>query len=322
MDALLATHGLDAGAQFRAFQEAICKAVIRLDARRTGTGPYQAEIRTSAFGPFHLADVQCDPVVIERTREDIALDGGGWYFLALQIEGRGWARQRNREVVLQPGDFTLIDGAEPYLLGFDVPVKRLVLRVPREEIDRRLRRQADLRALSFGRSANGSTLAFDVLRGLASEQGLHRPEVKAQLGAEVLDLSVAAMLGQRGSLRDSSEARADRARNFVLERARDYTTAHLRDPTLHPAQVATAIGISVRYLHEVFHGAGQSFGQWVRNERLQRCHEEIADPSQAHRLISEIAFSYGFNETAHFSRVFARQFGYPPRALRARANAT
>ena len=59
----------------------------------------------------------------------------------------------------------------------------------------------------------------------------------------------------------------------------------------------------------------------MRNERLQRCHEEIADPSQAHRLISEIAFSYGFNETAHFSRVFARQFGYPPRALRSRTNA-
>lgn len=317
MDALLSTPALDVGSQFRAFQDAICKAVIRLGARQIGQGAYQAEIRTSAFGLFDLADVQCDPVVIERTPQDIALDGGCWYFLALQIEGRGWARQRNREVMLKPGDFTLIDGAEPYVLEFDAPVKRLVLRVPRREIDLRLHRPADLRAVSFGRSSSGSTLAFDLLHGLSSECDLHSPELKTQLGAEVLDLCVAAMLGQRSGTHPSFEG-SGRARAFVLERARAYATEHLRDPALAPAQVAAAVGISVRYLHEVFHGAGESFGQWVRNQRLQRCHVEIADPSESHRLISEIAFGYGFNEMAHFSRVFTRRFGYSPRTLRAR----
>jgi len=321
MDAHLSTHGLKASSQFRYFQEAICTTVARLGARRTGHGSYHAEIRTSGFGPFQFTDVRCDPVVIERTREDISLDGGRYYFLALQIEGRGIARQRDREVVLQPGDFTLIDGAEPYVLEFDAPVKRLVARVSHAEIDRRLGRQVDMRAVAFGRSANGSTIVFDLLRRLSDERLLHSPEVKARLGAEVLDLSITAMLGQRRAVDTSSQGIGDPVRMRVLDRARAYASAHLRDPSLNPAQVAAAIGISVRYLHELHHESGESFGQWVRKQRLQRCHAQIADPSQAHRSIGDIALSHGFNETAHFSRVFARSFGYPPSMLRAHARA-
>lgn len=322
MDAHLSTYGLKASSQFRYFQEAICTAVVRLGARRTGHGSYSAEIRTSGFGPFQFADVRCDPVVIERTREDISIDGGRYYFLALQIEGRGVARQRDREVVLRPGDFTLIDGAEPYVLEFDAPVKRLVARVPHAEVDRRLGRQVDLRAVAFGRSANGSTLVFDLLRRLSDERLLHSPEVKARLGAEVLDLSITAMLGQGRGVDASSQGTGEHARMRVLDRVRAYASAHLRDPSLNPAQVAAAVGISVRYLHELHHESGLSFGQWVRNQRLQRCHAQIADPSQAHRSIGEIALSHGFNEIAHFSRVFARSFGYPPSELRARTRET
>lgn len=318
MDTYLSTHGLKAGSQFRYFQEAICTAVVRLGARRTGHGSYHAEISTSGFGPFQFAGVRCDPVVIERTCQDIALDGGRYYFLTLQLEGRGIARQRDREVVLQPGDFTLIDGAERYVLEFDAPVKRLVARVPHAEIDQRLGRQVDLRAVAFGRSTNGSMLVFDLLRRLADERFLHSPEVKARLGAEVLDLCITAMSGQQRDVNTLSQDIGDPARMRVLDRARAYASAHLRDPLLNPAEVAAAIGISVRYLHKLHRESGESFGQWVRNQRLQRCHAQVADPSQTHRSISEIALSHGFNEPAHFSRVFARRFGHPPSMLRTR----
>jgi AraC-like DNA-binding protein len=319
MSAVFSTAGLNASRQFQYFREAICETVARLGARRGAQGPYDAEIRTGAFGPMDLAEVRCDPVIIERTPHDISIDSGAWYFLTLQLEGRGRVQQRGRSVVLHPGDYTLVDGSEPYTLEFDAAVRRLVVRIPHREIDCRAGQQADFRAIAYGRSAGGSALVFNMLRSLVSECMLHPPQVKASLAASVLDLSVTAMLARRNGVEPGLPGTLNPARSRVLARVREHASAHLRDPDLTPATAAAAAGISVRYLHQLFHGSGQSFGNWVRDQRLQRCHAAIADPAQAGRSISEIAFSYGFNDTAHFSRVFARSFGYPPRALRARA---
>src|SRR6185295_5712771 len=43
---------------------------------------------------------------------------------------------------------------------------------------------------------------------------------------------------------------------------------NLDDPRLDPAKIATAAGISLRYLHKIFHGSGESVGDCVRRVRL------------------------------------------------------
>ena len=104
---------------------------------------------------MEFADIRCDPVVIERSRHDIAVDGGAFYFLTLQLEGVGRVSQRGREVTLQPGEFTLVDSTEPYVLRFDLPVHRLIVRVPQGELDCRIRSGIDLRAVRFAAHVSG-----------------------------------------------------------------------------------------------------------------------------------------------------------------------
>jgi transcriptional regulator GlxA family with amidase domain len=54
----------------------------------------------------------------------------------------------------------------------------------------------------------------------------------------------------------------------------------------------------------------------IWQQRLTACRRELADASMAHRSVSDIAFSWGFNEAAHFSRSFREQFGLSPREWR------
>jgi AraC-like DNA-binding protein len=75
--------------------------------------------------------------------------------------------------------------------------------------------------------------------------------------------------------------------------------------------------MSVRYLHRLFEDAGASVRATILARRLDRCRDALAGSPR--RSISEIAFAWGFNDAAHFSRVFKARFGGSPRDLRAAA---
>lgn len=313
MESQFSTAGMSAGRQFQCFRDAICESVIRLGARRPRPGPFAAEIRASRFGPIRLTEVRCDPVTIERTRLDIARESGGVFYVTLQLAGVGRVVQRGREAHLRAGDFTVLDSTEPYALHFDAPVRRLVVEVPRHELQRRAGAGCDLRGIAFRRGDPGAGLAFDALRALFAEPA-GTDALHAKLASRVLDLAVTAMTAGRGDVRAvASDRLPDR-----LAGIREYAAAHLGDPDLSPLEAARANGISVRQLHQLFRATGRSFGTWVREQRLDRCRDEIADPAHASRSISEIAFSHGFNDAAHFSRAFSRRFGAAPSALRTR----
>ncbi len=79
-----------------------------------------------------------------------------------------------------------------------------------------------------------------------------------------------------------------------------------------PARIAAAHGLSLRYLHLVFAEHGITVGRWVRQRRLWHCYRELREQG-GRRTITDIAFRWGFNDMAHFSRTFRTQYGVSPR---------
>jgi AraC-like DNA-binding protein len=92
--------------------------------------------------------------------------------------------------------------------------------------------------------------------------------------------------------------------------------AHLADPGLDPVAIARANHISVRYLHKLFHDQGTSVARWVRERRLANCRRDLEDPALAQRGGHAIARRWGFEDPAHFSKIFKASFGEPPGAYR------
>ena len=92
----------------------------------------------------------------------------------------------------------------------------------------------------------------------------------------------------------------------------------LRDPALSPSRIAARLRMSPRYLRAIFAASNETVSAYILRRRLEECARELADPARARASITEIAFGWGFNDAAHFSRAFRGRFGCSPREWRQR----
>jgi AraC family transcriptional regulator, positive regulator of tynA and feaB len=231
-----------------------------------------------------------------------------------QLEGSRWYLQNGVVVLLNPGDSTLIDSASPWSSGCLGDCVRLYLCVPRWSIEDRLQVAAIPMAHRIsGATALGASL-FHMSKSLYRDaDALGQKESAATLEAYFDILS-----GCLGLPRTDTAPASNGS--HILSRIEAFIEGHLAEPALGPAEVAAAAGISVRHAHRLFSRKGCTIGDWVRQRRLEQCRSDLADPGLRERSITDIAFYWGFSESAHFSRSFKRQFGVCPRTFRSQVS--
>ena len=64
----------------------------------------------------------------------------------------------------------------------------------------------------------------------------------------------------------------------LAARITHYIDVHLAETALSPAEIASAMDISVRHVHRVFSHQGLTVADWIRAERLRRCRDDLSDP--------------------------------------------
>ncbi len=107
-----------------------------------------------------------------------------------------------------------------------------------------------------------------------------------------------------------------------LELVKSRILRRLRDPDLNLNDIAAECRMSLRYLHWLFEADACTPWRYVVRERLEGCRRDLANPAFGHRSITEIAFSWGFSNKAHFGRKCRSAFGMTPSELRAQALST
>ena len=103
-------------------------------------------------------------------------------------------------------------------------------------------------------------------------------------------------------------------------RACAYVMQNVRDPALNIQQIAGALRCSKRYLHMVFANKGTTIGDLIWKARLEGSRSDLQNPALSGRSITDVAFSWGFNNYTHFSRKFKDEFDMSPRSARAKGN--
>jgi AraC-like DNA-binding protein len=86
-------------------------------------------------------------------------------------------------------------------------------------------------------------------------------------------------------------------------------------------EIALALNCSRRHLYHAFCDEPEGVAGFILQQRLEACRRALADIAAPARSVTEIALSKGFNNLAHFSRVFKARYGLSPSEYRASCDA-
>jgi len=107
-----------------------------------------------------------------------------------------------------------------------------------------------------------------------------------------------------------------RSRSSSLNSVKTFIEQNLRNTDLDTGLITRHAGLSARYINSLFEDEGTSLMRYVWKRRLENCRKDMQNPAYAGQRLSDIAFRWGFNDAAHFSRNFKQQFGCAPRDIR------
>jgi AraC family transcriptional activator of tynA and feaB len=276
--------------------------------------------------PFHGSIERCKVADLEMTLfSSSAVSFTKYPSVSLNSENRSWIVitqlaglrrycQDGKVAVLKKGDATLIDSGRPWSSDCPGDCARLYLRVPRLLMQSRVR----LNELPVARRISGELGLGTLLFHLSTSLYRQAEELTWEEGAAAIEayLRILAACVETTRRVPAGTSRMIELTSLILK----YINAHLTETTLSPTEIAAALNLSVRHVHRLFSRQGSTVADWIQAQRLQRCRSDLADPRLLAKSITEIAFFWGFNDSAHFSRAFKQRFGMCPRVFRSRVN--
>ncbi|MFI5882889.1 helix-turn-helix domain-containing protein [Streptomyces sp. NPDC051554] len=273
---------------------------------------WRGSLQVLRMGTLQVATEESDGVEVVRTPQGAAADGHGHMFARLQLDGRARLFQDGRSADLHPGVLAFYDASRPFSLVLPEHQRARVLMVPRPLL--RLG-EAELRRVTakvIGDAPEGpAAFLLPLLSGLAQELGTAAPTAREELARAVADL-LATLAADR--LATTEPAGAQEA--TLLDHVKATIETRLGEPELSPQVLADEHGVSLRYLHKLFHEQGTTVGGWIRRRRLESCRAELARPTAADRTIAAVAARWGFISPAHFSHAFRKAYGMSPARYR------
>jgi AraC-like DNA-binding protein len=314
-DIAFATSAVAAPERLAAWRELVNRVFLPLAITplpAAGAGEFDGSVAGRDWGGLRVWRIKASPMAAVRARRHIQSSDADDYLIALHVSGTAHATQDGRQVTLGPGDLALFDSTRPYSVAFGGAgtFEHVIYQVPRASLDAR-RQIGAATALRVPAASGAGQLVSPYLRALA---GQARPVGDAPAPAFIdagLDLAAAALRAAAGF-----PGERDLRRRGLAGELKRYALAHLGDPGLSPGATARASYLSARQLHRLFAREGVSFGAWVREERLRRCRDDLADHRLIGHSIAEIAARWGFPSAAHFSRLFQARSGVTPAGFR------
>lgn len=274
----------------------------------TNLAPHDFEARMFVWyaGPLRLytIDASAHRVVRDLPETDNA---AGSYKLLLQLRGESEIEQRDACVTLKAGDWSLYDPRVPYSITSRESLKHMVVHIPRER----------LRSLSVPPLHTCEPVEPE-LRGLYSVLSSFLASLSSQLDSlpegcgSTISEAAMALLASTLQARRGTPAEASPLPEVLRLRVRQYIESHLADADLTIERIARELRCSKRYLHRVFEGEDATVERYIWRSRLLRCKQSLERNPSCGSSISATAYHWGFNSTAHFSRLFKAEFGVTP----------
>ncbi|MFC4911461.1 helix-turn-helix domain-containing protein [Actinomadura gamaensis] len=249
------------------------------------------------LGAVRLADISGNAHTIERDPEITRSTPKESVFASLLLKGEAVFLHEHGCLAATAGDLVLYDTRRPYLFGFSSSMRQLLLDIPSDLFERACLPGGVPAPMLFGRAT---------AREGALVAALHRALMPGE-DAPVLDLLRLLTTARAG---DRAAPPAYRTQLILAE---DHIERHLHDPSLSPARVAEALGVSVRHLGRIFASAGMTPARHILDRRLRHAR---ADLPSTDLTIADVAHRWGFASQSHFARLFRARYDQTPTEAR------
>jgi AraC-like DNA-binding protein len=303
---LISTEAAKPSQRLGFFKETV-STLFGIEPKIISTAPFVASWEFASLGGIGFCRLKANGHQLARAGAKRECD---YMKVVLQIRGSQHFQQSNREVLLAPGQWSIYEMAKADTVNVSDGTESLVLVIPREKIDSKRYELNQLTVLPFSGRVGVGKLAWDFMRSAFEEI----PNFDSQSETDIVDTM--SHLVRLTLLECSGSAAVQSGQGALRDRIKSYVLMHLRDPELSLDQIAAALNCTKRYLHRAFQDEGISISDYIWQYRLDRCHAEILNPNSRVKVITDIAFSWGFNSSAHFSTAFKERFGAPPNRYR------
>jgi AraC-like DNA-binding protein len=264
----------------------------------------------------HVSPLGMEFALIDAAGHEISgkyLEQPNAIWLVLILEGRAQLIHDNNSFDLQSGDIAYGPCRTEATMRFPIDFRVLHVRIPRLTLSPRVIAPLSLKIGHLNARTGIDHIFAGMLRALAETL---EDITSSQLRPVELALTEFLITSLGGEKTVFGLGGAAGARASHLHRICQSIETMLSDPALNLNYVAQVHGVSTRYLQKLFTGADMSFSQYLRSRRLDRCRADLISPLHSQLSISEICFRWGFNGSAHFSRVFRNKYDISPREYR------
>ncbi|MGE0737418.1 MAG: helix-turn-helix domain-containing protein [Alphaproteobacteria bacterium] len=284
------------------WREIICGAFVDLRLQPQQNRIFDGSFSARALGGLLLARVEADSHGVVRSKRSNA----DCFLVGFHVAGDGIYSQGGRTSHVRPGEMSILDGTRPFEIFFPARFTTLTLKIPYSALHARLRDPDAVTASPLLDQYGINRLVGAYLQNLSREVFTARVDVREAVADNLCELI--AIAGNQAQVDGKHGAPG----SVLFEAMLRHIDFNLADPDLSPRAAAEHFGISVRYVHKLFEPSGTTFNQLLLDRRLQRCFEDLARATPRRKIISTIAYNWGFNDLSYFGRAFRRKFGCVP----------
>jgi len=292
-------------------REVICREYTNVEITSPAHNDLFQDLTIYPWGDLQLSTIQSSAISLERLPREPHLNSQDAYFAVMLLSGHYRLEQNGREVFLQPGDITLYDATRPHRIHCPGEFTKLILSIPRTVFRDRVAGIDRCTALRISGTQGIGFVASNFLRSSVTHADQLQDHEFSSLAEHALDLLTLAVTSVR-----PGDINLSRSRSVSFNGIKTFIEQNLRNVDLDTGLITRHAGLSARYINDLFADEGTSLMRYVWKRRLENCRKDMQDPVYAGHRLSDIAFRWGFNDAAHFSRVFKQRFGCSPREFR------
>ena len=303
----LSTTGLAPRQQVQFWTDALTELCGPLDVDPLDASSLEGHIDYTTVSRLKLCQIEVSQHRIAHPAIRGKVGDHPYVKVLFQTYGVSHFEQNGRTIEILPGDCVAYDVSCPHTIISPSLTRHDVVIVPTELLQERGFHSGGPPACKLSARTGSGRIAYDFVHAAFGQASKLSPHTALGVADTLIDLLLL-------PLREAGTAHDHRSGPAALyERAQAFIHDHLRNPELSIDQISATLGCTKRYLHMLFSDRGMTVSDYIWQARLQNCRQELE--AQGGKTITDVAFSWGFSSSSHFSRVFRKYFGVVPSSI-------